>query len=380
MACGCKHKSKNKNKAKEFKKEELLFKDKIFTTRLNFLDEGESEKRNLISIRDGYQEYLGLELGIEPQDKVFKVYRTAETISAIKDKLIGLDLIEEHIDPVGKIEDDLKVGRILTSEIISNEGGEKDSTIAIKNEINLFKDKLQFDNEQLSLGYTAKTSKCPSGRYDFVQSEIIPHHLAIVEAGRCGDICEFKDENFKEREKMEIDEIIKAITDLLQNGSDEDKAKLKALFATDEEAEEDKVTDDGEEVEEKKEVTDEDGDEEKKEYADSKKIANRAIKNFIDSDTFNKIVNQKVNEKSEIVDKAKNFLDSNYNFRNKTALQIQRDALKAEKRGQSFLDNEVPLAFKLLEVSSYDNSRMIAVKDNVKNEDNEFIASMAKGY
>ena len=91
---------------------ECPFRDKLFTQSISFTDNSSNaEKRTVISIRDGVQEYLGLELGIEPFDKVFKIYRSPETIRELKDKLNGLPLIENHIEPEGEISEDLKKGR-----------------------------------------------------------------------------------------------------------------------------------------------------------------------------------------------------------------------------------------------------------------------------
>ena len=63
---------------------------------------------------------MGAELGIEPFDKVFKIYRSSETIRELKDKLKDIPLIENHIEPEGTIDDDLKRGKIIDSEIIEN--------------------------------------------------------------------------------------------------------------------------------------------------------------------------------------------------------------------------------------------------------------------
>ena len=91
------------------------FKDKIFTQNVSFKDDGNTEKRTVISIRDGVQEYLGVEIGLEPLDKVFKIYRSPETIRKLKDSLIGIPLIENHIEPDGSIPDNIKKGSILNT-------------------------------------------------------------------------------------------------------------------------------------------------------------------------------------------------------------------------------------------------------------------------
>ena len=45
-------------------------------------------------------------------------------------------------------------------------------------------DTLNAGKKELSLGYDARL--IPSDKYDFEQRDIVPHHLAVVEAGRCG--------------------------------------------------------------------------------------------------------------------------------------------------------------------------------------------------
>ncbi len=45
--------------------------------------------------------------------------------------------------------------------------------------------------KQLSLGYSADI--VPHSEYDFEQIDINPHHLAVVENGRCGPLCCFLD-------------------------------------------------------------------------------------------------------------------------------------------------------------------------------------------
>ena len=327
------------------------FKDKIFTQNVSFKDDGNTEKRTVISIRDGVQEYLGIELEIEPFDKVFKIYRSPETIRKLKDTLVGIPLIENHIEPDGHIPDEIKRGSILNSTEVENIDSLNDSTIAIQNEITLYKDKLEFDYKQLSLGYKAKT--LPSAKYDFEQTEIIPHHLGIVEAGRCGDICEFKDE--KGVKPMDLNELLAKLKEMLTNASDADKALVLEAM-------------DG--IMPKVETVDEDAMEKK--FEDAK---NTAISKFMDSKAFKDAMLNYGNERASIVTKAKNFLDEKFDFKDKTNEAIMSAVVAAEYPNESFKDAEIGVAFKLLrEREQVAQTQMVDFKDakeNIKKVFNE---------
>ena len=307
---------------------ECPFRDKLFTQSISFTDNSSNaEKRTVISIRDGIQEYLGAELGIEPFDKVFKIYRSPETIKELKDKLKDIPLIENHIEPEGTIDDDLKRGKIIDSEIVENIDNESDSTIAIKNEISLFKDKLEFEYEQLSLGYKATT--LPSAKYDFEQFNILPHHLGIVEAGRCGDVCKFQDQRGVKR--MNLEELMAKLKEFLDSSSDEDKASLVKMLDEMFPKKETAVTDSEEEV--------------AKKFEDAKK---GAVAKFMDSQAFKDAMLNYGNERTTVITKAKNFLDSKYDFKSKSNEVIMADVVKAEYPNESFKDSEICVVFKML--------------------------------
>lgn len=319
------------------------FKDKMFTQEVSFIDSLNTEKRTVISIRDGVQEYLGLELGLEPFDKVFKIYRSPETIRELKDKLVGIPLIENHIEPKGDIDESLKKGNILNSEEIENIDNSLDSTLAIRNEITLFKDKLEFNHKQLSLGYTAKT--VPSAEYDFEQLNINPHHLAIVEAGRCGGVCEFKDE--KGVKPMDLNELLAKLKEALVNASDADKAMILEAM--------DSII---------PKVAKSDLVEMEKKFEDAKKIAgDDAIKNFMDSQVYKDAMLHYGNDRASIIGKAKNFLDEKYDFKTKSNEAIMADVIKAEYPTESFKDAEIGVAFKLLKEKAVSSSQEIDFKD-----------------
>jgi len=47
-------------------------------------------ERTAVSIRDGVLEYLGTEIGLEPPDKVFAVYRSPATIANAAHAMKGI--------------------------------------------------------------------------------------------------------------------------------------------------------------------------------------------------------------------------------------------------------------------------------------------------
>jgi hypothetical protein len=299
--------------------------------------------KSVISVRDGVQEYAGIELGIEPFEKTLTVYRSAETISAIKDTMLGLPITDGHIDltdiPPHKV-----IGIVDSSDIVENNDELASSSIAIKNGIKLADNMLNLLNgkNQLSLGYFAETEN--SDLYDFEQVNIVPHHLAIVESGRCGDVCKFKDEREKmtKEEQAKLDEEEAKKQDLL-------KKEIEAKDAEDKKVAEDKEMKDAEDKEmkdaEDKKLADEKAEADKKEE-DKKSSEMKDAKNFTDSIEFKDAVKIVAGQRVDIILKAKNFLDSKYDF-TKDNVTIQRDAL-ATQCNTKFSDEEVGVAFKML--------------------------------
>ena len=224
----------------------------------------------------------------------------------------------------------------------------------MQNEITLYKDKLEFPYKQLSLGYKAKT--LPSADYDFEQTEIIPHHLAIVEAGRCGDVCEFKDE--KGVKPMDLNELLAKLKEKLTDISDSDKALILEALAG--------IIPQTVVMDEEKVI------EIEKKFEDAK---NTAIANFMDSKAFKDAMLNYGNERASIVTKAKNFLDEKFDFKDKTNEAIMSAVVAAEYPNESFKDAEIGVAFKLLkEREQVAQSQMVDfadAKENIKKVFNE---------
>ena len=329
------------------------------------------KEKTAISVRDGVIEYLGSELMMEPYDKVFSVYRSPATIANAAVKMLGIPLTDQHIDldvPAPK------TGSIVEEAHMVDVIDECTKTrVAVKNKLS-FDDKYSIelqDKTQLSLGYFGDL--IPHDEFDFEQINIIPHHLAAVAYGRCGELCSFLDRkpNFtnKEQKKMKIHkvfadqegqvsleqvvEIASALPEAIKMLSLEELQKIMPALqeiismakVTDENNTEGDPTPPPEGDQTSNETTDEDATKEEEEEekpkfsdADFKKALKENSKKFAD---------EEVKKYAEVIDKARNFLDETYDFKNKTTDQVMLDALATEST-EKFSDSELPLAFKLL--------------------------------
>lgn len=180
---------------------DMPFADKKFEHKVFF----DYASKTIKSVRDGVQEYMGVEIGMEPLDKVFTIYRRPETVTAIAGVLKGLPLIEDHIDPTDEPAKETINGVIDSTEIIEYNDGFKDSTLYLKNTVNLNEkglSALSRGKRHLSLGYLGKLK--PHDQYDFEQYDLVPTHLAIVDNARGGDILAFEDKNKNKDKNMKI--------------------------------------------------------------------------------------------------------------------------------------------------------------------------------
>ncbi len=156
-----------------------------------------SEDKTAVSVRDGVMEYVGAELGIEPADKIFTVYRSPATISNAANRMQDLVVTDDHVDDADNIDPNLLVGSVIDSSMIDSIEEGTGSQLAVKNKIKIeklgFLDTLKNGKRQLSLGYEAEI--VPHNVYDFEQKNIMPNHLAIVQDARGGSVCSFLDKN-----------------------------------------------------------------------------------------------------------------------------------------------------------------------------------------
>jgi len=332
--------------------------------------------RTAVSVRDGVLEYLGAELGLEPPDKVVTVYRSPATIANAAHAMFGIPLTDEHVSMTGPATD--TGSRVESSVVIDQIDEPTFSRLAVQNNLSV-NDSLSLllkDKRQLSLGYEADL--VPHSRWDFEQINIVPHHLAAVPAGRCGPLCSFIDRKpdtpIKPEEGETMPKIHKAFNDAEGSVSLEQIVEIATAlpeairkvpvdqlvtlmpamqeimsYAKEQGA-----------MPEADDMADEDAEGEEKDMLDEDKDDEKDKENFADSSEFKDAVSSavkgEVKRYAEVVNKARNFVDAEYDFAGKTANAVMRDAL-ATQSTDKFEDAELSVAFKLLRKANTDYSQ-----------------------
>lgn len=351
--------------------------------------------RTVRSVRDGAQEYYGIELGLEPSDKVYTLYRSPETVANIASKLPKLPVTNDHVDvgAISEVKESDKIGMLTATEVIELDDGSTSSTLCLENKVTLNDTAISLVNsgkKEFSLGYNGKLK--PHDKYDFEQYDIVPTHLALVDNARGGSVLTFADKNegdqmagkkadalhsvFLDAEGapnlQQIVEIGNGLSEALKTVPIDELKKMlptlqkimamgesgdPAIEAAAEELEDVVEGDaDTEMVDMDKTMEDMEG-EEKEKFADSKlfkSIVASQSKSFSDSEAFKTAVDDKVKAHSAAIDKAVNFVDEQYVFADKSTKQIMLDALKSEHGNTVFEDSELEVAFKLLKKSGSD--------------------------
>lgn len=325
----------------------------------------DGEMKAAISVRDGVLEYLGSELGMEPADKIFYVYRSPATIASAANLMPGIPLLGDHIEP--GTEGEGSTSKVESASLIDAFDESTASTLAIRNMVSVdesMQAELESGKRELSLGYTG--SLVPHDKYDFEQRDIIPTHLAVVERGRCGSGCRFLDRKPTQEATMpkmhkafvdadgaaslsQIVEVAAALPEAIKNVPVD---KLQELMPALQE-----IMDIASAVGIKAEpaaaapVEEEMVDEDPKPEEDEKMP-------ITDSAAFKDAVKgaiaTAVKDHAIVIDKARDFVDEAYCFTDKSTVQIMRDALAVEHGATQFTDAELPVAFKLLKKASQD--------------------------
>lgn len=307
-----------------------------------FNDLVKTDGKTLISCRDGIQEYLGSEMGLDGDNAVYKVYRSPETIKGFD--LVGVPITDNHVEPD---EPYMSLGSIVGSEIVNAKDEGIKKTIEVKNKVKVCKDLLKIINDgknELSLGYEAKITDVRDDKnldYDFTQTNIIPNHLAVVDKGRCGNACKFNDKNGVKNKNMDIktyQEAKNALTGILQ--------LMPALDAEEQEYIKAKMAKAG-----KRQETDEEIEAKKKEKADmeSEKEKDMEAEKKEAETQKDKAIQKGIKDYANVIAKATDLgcLKSDYIFAGKTTNKIMSDCIKTQNDG-TFADNELPTAFKML--------------------------------
>ena len=331
----------------------MIFKDKIpFSI----------NKKKLISIRDGIQEYLGLEFNKEFQDehklnpsKRYTVYRSVETLNDAATLLDKLPITNEHIDISNDrtLKEGEKQGEILTSEVIDSIDTNVDSTIAVQNEVQLSDTMLklcQSGKVELSLGYEAKM--IVHDVYDFEQVEVNPHHLALVQNGRCGKTCKILDKRINvillnEDETLNQDNIQMVMEEMpkaIEIMSEEEKTKLFEVLGSFLP----EVVEDTEKVEDTKDDEDTEKVEDAPKEEDKEEMKDNAIASFKDSADFQVILDSHAHLMADAIIKAKHWMDG-YVSDGKSLDVIMRDTLAKARPSTVLKDCEIGVAFKMLD-------------------------------
>jgi hypothetical protein len=346
--------------------------------------------RTALSIRDGVLEYLGIELGLDPPDKVFTVYRSPATIANAAYKMPGIPLTNEHVSI--EVMAPNTGSSVTVSEVIDQIDEATNTRLAVKNTlvVNDSMTALLADKKQMSLGYMADLIE--HSKWDYEQVNIIPHHLAAVPSGRCGPLCSFLDrksitEGIGEMKKGKINkffldeegavnleqivEIAMALPDAIKKVPVD---KLGELIPAMQEiisySKEQGVEIPAEETEEKPEGDMEEkpvGDMEEKPVEDED-MEEEDKKKFTDADFRKALAKEKKSFADEavkrfggVVTKARAFVGENYSFEDKSINQVMRDCL-ATQSTEKFADNELAVAFKLLRKAGSDYSNFGGTK------------------
>ncbi len=356
--------------------------------------------RTAVSVRDGVLEYLGSELGMEPPDKFFTVYRSPATIANLVAQMPGIPVIGDHIEP--GTEPANIPSRVESASFIDAFDEATNSTIAIQNKLSLddaMLAEIESGKNQLSLGYEGRL--VPHDKWDFEQRDLVPTHLATVTDGRCGSGCRFIDRKPNPEATMpkklhkafcdaegalslaQIVELAAGLPEAIKNvPADKLSELLPALqeimaaanaagvepVAADVVAEVPDMTD-----EEASKLVDESAGEVK---GDPVKVTDSMRKVLAKkfSDATRAAVAVAVKTHTAVIDKARTILSEDYSFTDKSTAQVMRDALAVEHGSQTFADAELSVAFKLLKKSGGEYQTF----GDHKAEDNSLTARLKK--
>lgn len=344
--------------------------------KLKFIDVAtyDGSLRTAVSVRDGVLEYLGSEIGQEPPDKIFTVYRSPATIASLVSQMPGIPVIGDHIEP--GTEPANIPSRVESASFIDAFDESTSSTLAIQNKLFLDDDMLaeiEGGKNQLSLGYEGRL--VPHDKWDFEQRDLVPTHLATVDSGRCGVGCRFIDRKPTPEANMpkfhkafcdaegslslsQIVELAAGLPEAIKNVPADKLSELlpalQEIMAAASAAGVEPIVEEPI-VEDMPEMTDEDADKLMDESADAAggdpvKVTDSARKVLRKkfADKLAVAVGNAVKVHASVIDKARTILPETYSFADKSTVQLMRDALAVEHGSQKFSDSELSVAFKLL--------------------------------
>lgn len=373
--------------------------------KLKFIDVAtyDGSLRTAVSVRDGVLEYLGSEIGMEPPEKLFTVYRSPATIASLVAQMPGIPVIGEHIEP-GTEPDDIP-SRVESASFIDAFDESTSSTLAIQNKLFLDDDMLaeiEGGKNQLSLGYEGRL--VPHDKWDFEQRDLVPTHLATVDSGRCGSGCRFIDRKPTPEATMpkklhkafcdadgslslsQIVELAAGLPEAIKNVPADKLSELlpalQEIMAAASAAGVEPIVEEAV-VEDMPEMTDEEADKLMDESADAAggdpvKVTDSARKVLRKkfADKLAVAVGNAVKTHASVIDKARTILPETYSFADKSTAQLMRDALAVEHGSQKFSDSELSVAFKLLKKSGGEYQTF----GDRKADDNDLDARLLKSF
>lgn len=197
---------------------------------------------NCIFARTGIQERYGVEINpsFDPY-KLYKEYRSpeevfkAEVVKAFKYVTITNDHPSDQLDSTNT--KDHAVGFVSSEvEVVENSYLKCEITIYDQNTIT----DIEAGKVELSAGYLYSLLLVDHSDYDYIQTEIKPNHIAIVQAGRCGSACSlaldnqsYKGENMKKIFKMMLpdgSEVVVAEIEVSEESSEAVENAIKLVL------------------------------------------------------------------------------------------------------------------------------------------------------
>jgi hypothetical protein len=317
----------------------------------------ETGTKNAVSIRDGILEYAGAELGMSPADKIFRIYRSPATIANAAMGMLNIPLTDGH---VAFTDSPPASGSVLSAEMFDAADAATHTTIAVRNKLSVSDEiigTVSGGAKQLSLGYQAELHQVTNKDYEFEQRNIKPHHLAVVDSGRCGAMCSFIDEikpHHKPKQGHSMDKLMQLLQKFADSQADgkqkmtDDDIRAMAIDAVPELIEKhgkqfaDKagvivgaVAATFADAMPKSEIKQMFADKNSQEFADA---VGKAVAEALPA---------QVKQHVTVVETARKHLPEDYQFADKSCQQIMRDAIKTQNQND-FTDSELPIAFKML--------------------------------
>lgn len=194
-----------------------------------FNDEGHLIIEGVPIMRSGLHEYRFDEIFEAQDDSIILIDKPAEELKKIVDKLNGIPLTIGHV-PLDEIDENENIiGYIKNTQFVDNGVASFiKADIVIINGLGIESSQ---SIKQLSLGFNYDLDI-----EDMGQKNIVPNHLALVKAGRCGSLCAFDEKVRKgntvmtenedvNENKIKEDEELEAMNDLTADDVEE-KAEI----------------------------------------------------------------------------------------------------------------------------------------------------------